>query len=446
MITLYFDSWEFWVVLTFCLIANGFFAGAELALVRLRFSHFNPDLLAQFERDGRLQKLMKSPDELVQSLRVASVLCNLGVGTLLFLLAQGGFRDLIDKTGVSLSLFATYGLALIVFVPPVYTLSDLFPRSMATRYPLEVVKLGFYPLMFVRTLFRPVVIFGKKGSNLLIAPFLEAFKFRPLARMELESQLELLDDKDVSTAVQSILRNTFQLRDLVVADVLLPRNQVKILNTSLPIDENLKLARETGHTRFPLCNGDLDHCIGLVHVKDLFRHGVGETDLRTVKRDMIRVDGDETLEKALSRLLTHNIHMALVVDEFRGVAGVLTLEKILEQLVGDIRDEFDAEEGDLIREAPSTANTLIVDGLTPLHELEEHFDVDLSNDEVSTVNGLITLEMGYIPKEGESIEVHGLILEVTEVDETRVIEASIRVSDTSKFEKTEVTESETHQD
>lgn len=428
MITLYFDSWEFWVVLTSCMVVNAFLTGTELAIVRLRFSHFNPDLLAQFERDPRLEKLMESPDELVQSLRVASVLCHFFLGSVFFALSLGGFRELLSNADIDLSLGASYALTLTVFGPVVYMFSDLLPRSVATRYPLGVIKNGFHLLILLKPIFGPVVVIGKKGSNLLIAPFLEAFKFRPLERMELEKQLELLDDGDTSSAVQSILRNTFQLRILVVSDVLLPRNQVQILDTSLSIDENLKLARETGHTRFPLCNGDLDHCIGLVHVKDLFRAGADVTDIRSVKRDMIRVDGDETLEKALSRLLTYNIHMALVVDDFKGVAGVLTLEKILEQLVGDIRDEFDAEEGALIREAPSTANTLIVDGLTPLHELEEHFDVDLSNDEVSTVNGLITLETGYIPKVGEAVEVHGLVLEVTNVDDTRVIEASVHLS------------------
>jgi Mg2+/Co2+ transporter CorC len=130
--------------------------------------------------------------------------------------------------------------------------------------------------------------------------------------------------------------------------------------------------------------------------------------------------------------------MALVVDEFRGVSGVLTLEKILEQLVGDIRDEFDADESDLIRESPaSVEHTLIVDGLTPLHELEEHFDVDLSNDEVSTVSGLITLETGRIPEQGESVTVLGLVLEATEVDETRVLEASVRLVEQEELEQPE---------
>lgn len=402
-----------------------------MALVRLRFSHFNPDLLAQFERDERLQRLMTSPDELVQSLRIASVCCHVVMGAIFLRFAGGSVYHLLGRFSESPSTIGAFLLTIALFLPLVYALGDLFPRSLGSRYPLKFVEGGYYPLIFVRKLFGPVLWLGKKGSYIFIRPFFKSFQFRPLERMELEAQLELLEDPDVSTALQSILRNTFQLRDLVVSDVLLPRNQVQIFDTSLPLNENLQLARDTGHTRFPLCHGDLDHCIGLIHVKDLFRRGtvLTDTDLKAVKRDMIRVDGDETLEKALSRLLTYNIHMALVVDEFRGVAGVLTLEKILEQLVGDIRDEFDAEEGDLIREGLSSEKTLIVDGLTPLHELEDYFDVDLSNDEVSTVNGLITLETGYIPGEGDSVVVKGLIMEVTNVDETRVLEASVRLAD-----------------
>jgi len=217
------------------------------------------------------------------------------------------------------------------------------------------------------------------------------------------------------------------MRELVVADVLLPRNQVKYFDLNQPLQENLKMAKESGHTRFPLCFGDLDRCIGLIHIKDLFRFtgDLSRLDLRRLKRNMIRIDSEEPLETALTKLLSHRMHMALVIDEFRGTEGVLTLERILEQLVGEIRDEFDAEEEVLIK-ADLESDEAVVSGLTPLHEIEAAFEVELDTEEVSTIGGLVTSQLGRIPETGERIQLGSLDVEITGVDETRVVEVRIR--------------------
>jgi CBS domain containing-hemolysin-like protein len=230
----------------------------------------------------------------------------------------------------------------------------------------------------------------------------------------------------MSQVAQLILKNTLLMRELVVADVLLPRNQVKYFDLNLPLKENLDLAKETGHTRFPLCYGDLDSCLGLVHIKDIFRYKgeLEKLDLRRIKRNMIRIDSEEPLESALTKFLSHRMHMALVIDEFRGTEGVLTLERILEQLVGEIRDEFDADEEVLIRPEMDSGET-VVSGLTPLHEIEARFGIDFDNEEVSTIGGLVTSELGKIPDLGAELTIGNLHIEITEVDDTRVVEVKI---------------------
>ena len=191
---------------------------------------------------------------------------------------------------------------------------------------------------------------------------------------------------------------------------------------------NLELAKQTGHTRFPLCEGSLDHCIGLIHIKDIFRfrEDSQSIDLRRIKRPIIRVGQDENLSDILELLLRSKAHMALAVDEFGGTAGVITLENIIEEIVGDIQDEFDTEEANIKR---LRDGEYLVSGLTPLHDLEKELDVELDTKEASTLGGLITSELGHIPAQRTRINMPPLHVVVTEVDEKRVIAARVTVQE-----------------
>ena len=189
---------------------------------------------------------------------------------------------------------------------------------------------------------------------------------------------------------------------------------------------NIELAKRSGHTRFPLCVGDLDQCIGLVHIKDIF-HSSGDIkkmNLRRIKRNIIRVMPDESLDNVMQKLMHSRTHMALVLDEFGGITGVITLEGIIETIVGSIQDEFDFEEEHI---KPNGIDNYLVSGLTPIHEFEEILSIEVENEEVSTVGGLIISELGHIPLKQERFRFNGLDITITEVDEKRVIAARVRV-------------------
>lgn len=419
----------FWTLLFLGL--NALLVACELALIKVRFSHFNPDLVERLRARRGMARFFEDADRIVQAIRLGTTFCVLGYGMVLFPPLQQVLIDLelaVWGLETPLSLILAFGLAVSIH----YVVAESFPRGLGLQYPLETLLVTSWPVRFLRVLARP---FARPLEG-LAAGLLRLFGVndqRQLETLDLEAQLELLgeDSTRLPAAVQKILRNALNLRDLVVSDVLLPRNQVQIFSLKLSNEENLKLARETGHTRFPLCDGDLDHCVGLIHIKDLFR---AKGDLRSLnfrrfKREMIRVDSEEPLETALTKLLYHKVHMALVIDEFRGVEGVLTLERVLEQLVGDIRDEFDTEEEVWIRPSVGTPDEILVAGLTPLHEVEERLNVEIDNEDVSTVSGLITSELGRIPEVGERVTFENLLMEVTQVDETRVLEARIRLRD-----------------
>ena len=250
-------------------------------------------------------------------------------------------------------------------------------------------------------------------------------EFNPL---DLDVQIRAMgqDGTDLSPVARKIMDRTMQMQDLVVHDILLPRSQVVICDLEEDIKTNLFRMKEAGHTRFPLCRGNLDDCVGLIHIKDIFRwrEPVSEIDLMKLKRNVAVFPLDTALEDALERMLRAKFHMALVVDEFGGAVGVVTMESILEELVGEIQDEFDSEEEEIVKLSQSTFRVL---GLTSIHDVEEAFEIEISNDEVSTFGGLITGELGKIPDAGEGFTYGRMKIEVTEVDDRRVIAASVNL-------------------
>ena len=219
------------------------------------------------------------------------------------------------------------------------------------------------------------------------------------------------------------------MSSLEISDVLLPRHQVQVMDLNEDVADNLAKARKTGHTRFPLCVGGLDECKGLVHIKDLFRLNPDqseEVDLRKIRRGIGSLSLDEPLELAMEHLLRKRTHMALVVDEFGGVVGVITLESILEELVGDIQDEFDVDEAQIL---PVGKGEFWVSGLAPVHDVEEALGVEIDNEEVSTIGGLITSLLGRFPRTHETMKLEdsGIYIKVEEMDERRIIAVRMKV-------------------
>ena len=377
--------WLNWVGVVFALGINGLLVAAALSLIKLRVSYFNTELLAEARASKWLRLLIDEGDLTFGLIRLGTSLLTIAFGLLLL----SPLTDGLGALGIVSSDRIVYGLSIVLSfslgVALHFIVAELVPRRLGLNYPLQSLKAAAPVLFILRFLARPVLspliglagcfirLFGVKGN-------------RGIHSLGLSEQLSELDSQEgaVSLVVQKVLRNAISLKNLVVSDILLPRNQVQIFDLELSNDENIALAKQTGHTRFPLCKGDLDHCEGLIHVKDLFRleQDYGELDLLAIKREMIRVDSEEPLDEALSKLLHHNMHMALVIDEFRGVEGVLTLERLLEQLVGDIRDEFDEDEEDLIRPSGHDITEVLMDGLTPLHEIEAQLGVVVESSEI----------------------------------------------------------------
>jgi CBS domain containing-hemolysin-like protein len=197
-----------------------------------------------------------------------------------------------------------------------------------------------------------------------------------------------------------------------------PRGEVVYLDIEDSFEENVKKALESKHTRFPLCRGHLDNTIGLIHIKELVPMMRDPApDLMKIKRELIPVPEMMSLEKLLNLFLVRHAHLAIVVDEYGGTVGMVTMENVLEELVGDIQDEFDTEKAEFRK---INDREFTVDGGLGLYELRDLADIELENSDVSTIGGYVTHLLGHLPKQGEQVPIEDYIVTVSQTDGRRV--------------------------
>jgi CBS domain containing-hemolysin-like protein len=225
---------------------------------------------------------------------------------------------------------------------------------------------------------------------------------------------------------RNLVLNALDLHHRIVREVMRPRQEIAALDTEASIAECLEVAEKTRYSRFPLCEGgDLDRMRGVVHIKDLYALRIrarSGADLLPVARKLVYVPETARLERLLHLLMDRKLHFAIVVDEYGGTEGMVTLENILEELVGQIQDEFDQEKPLLLRTGEATGEAA---GALPLHELEELVGESLREEGVTTTSGWVTHRLGGFPKAGDTLAVGACELRVEEMDGMRVARLTI---------------------
>ncbi|MGF1530333.1 MAG: hemolysin family protein [Puniceicoccaceae bacterium] len=414
---------SFLLLYALALAGNGFFVACEFGLIYLRYARhgvaLSEELSKKYWSRRLLTEVKKAPRTLRFGRSLFTLLGGIGIfGTLLAIFPGEG----LGWVGALLS-----PVFILVMVLCFFLFGELIPRVLAIKHPLKMLQLTA-PIFYFAKIFLWPFSLVMRWFRAMIFQRLDLDVEDDLNPLDAEVQIRALGEEgqDLTPTARKIIDKAVLLPRLVVADILLPRSEVRWLDLECPLAENLAEAKEAGHTRYPLGEGDLDRCIGILHIKDLFRRNHLPPDLRSIARPVLTMGLEDTLEDAMQRFLGLKLHMALVVDEFGGVVGIVTLERVLEELVGEIQDEFDMEERQIV---PLGNSQYHVAGLTPIHDLEEALGIDLEEEEVSTIGGLITSELGRIPEREESIQTRGLEIEVLEVDDRRVIAVKVSVVD-----------------
>ena len=299
------------------------------------------------------------------------------------------------------------------------------PKSFGIRQPLSTALWVAYPMrVFYFIAFPFIWLLNESSLGLLRLLGLQPATEHEGASSEEElSVLVATAQKHfgASSFSRDLVQNALELRHRVARDVMRPRQEITSLDTEATIVECLELAEKTRYSRFPISEGgNLDRTLGVVHIKELFalRHTVRTgADLLPAARKLIYVPETARLEKLLQLLLERKLHLAIVVDEYGGTVGLVTLENIIEELVGQIQDEFDQEKPLLTR---SSETSWEVAGALPLHELEELVGTPLPAEGITTTSGWVTHKLGGFPKTGDVVKVGACELRVEEIDGSRV--------------------------
>ncbi len=437
-------QWESFPVLFFKLglIAllvglNGFFVAAEFALVKVRSSQLDA-LVAENHKGARTARhVTGNLDSYLSACQLGITLASLGLGWLgepfLARMLQPFFALVaIESPGVIKVVSFILAFCGITFLHIV--LGEQAPKILAIRKALPAAIFVSPPLRFFYALFKPAIYFLNASSNWVLKRIL---RIDPVAEGELshsEEELRVILDQseksdEVSSLGRDILVNALDLRRRVVRDIMTPRGDVCYLNIEDSFEENVKKALASRHTRFPLCQGHLDHTIGLVHIKELVpMMREPHPDLLSIKRELIPVPEMMPLEKLLNLFLSKHLHLAIVVDEFGGTVGMVTLENVLEELVGDIQDEFDTETSEF---RTINENEFSVDGALGLYEMQDLAGLDLENADVSTIGGYVTHLLGHLPKQGEQVQIENYRVTISQTDGRRVGQLHFQKLDSS---------------
>jgi CBS domain containing-hemolysin-like protein len=413
-------------------VLNGFFVACEFAIVKVRVSQLDMMIEEGNRRAGFVKHVRSHLDAYLSATQLGVTLASLALGWLgeefLAKMLQPAFALVnVHSAAIVTSVSITLAFIGITFLHIVF--GELAPKYLAIANPLPTSLLLVRPLGAFYLLFRPAIWVLHKSSNLLLRRLL---RIQPVAGDELahsEEELRLILDEseksdEVSTLGREILVNALDMRRRVVRDIMTPRGDVVYLDIEDSFEENVQKALASKHTRFPLCRGHLDNTIGLIHIKELVpMMRDPQPDLMRIKRELIPVPEMMSLEKLLNLFLTKHLHLAVVVDEFGGAVGMVTLENVLEEIVGDIQDEFDTEKEEF-REI--NENEFTVDGGLGLYELQDLAGLEVESADVSTVGGYVTHLLGHLPKQGEQVRIENYLVTVAQADARRVRQLHFR--------------------
>jgi len=423
----------------FLVALNAFFVAAEFSLVKVRKTR-----LAELSEVGSKQAAIaldvtEHLDAYLSACQLGITLASLGLGWLgepaiASLLAPvfAGFKwdSVLTHTVAGIIAFI-----LITFLHIV--LGELVPKSAAIRKAESLALWTAGPLKAFYQLFKPVIGALNGLANLLI----KRWGIAPANESDLahtEEELRMLVEASQRHGILDkmegkLLDNVFEFSDRVVSEVMVPRQDMVCLYIQDSMEEVLETVKKTGHTRYPLCDDDKDHVIGLVHMRDiLFLPESSVKNISELKREILIVPEGMPISHLVQKMRAQRTHLAVVVDEFGGTAGMVTIEDLIEELVGEIYDEFESAKTEVIKTGDGE---YLINGRILLDELSELLEVDFEDDTVSTIGGFVFNRLGRKPVKGDSINYGNYSFTVTEVVGFRITQ--VKATKTSAFGKTQ---------
>lgn len=404
------DQWLHLLGLAVLIVLSAFFSGSETALMaldRMRLKH-----LVQKKRRGaeKLEALLEQPDRLLGGILVGNNLVNIAASVF----ATTFFVDLYGQRGELMTI--------LILTPILLIVAEISPKTYAAQFPEKLSFAVLRPIMGVLVVLSPV-IWIVTGISRTLTRFLRKEEARPIiSEDEIRTIIHVGEQSGVVAKEQRrMLYGIFELSQTRVRDVMIPRTEMVAVEVATPFSDVLHQVQQARHSRFPVYDGSVDNVVGIIHSKDILNYveRPDEFDLREMARPPYFVPESKRIGTLLQAFRKMRIHLAVVVDEYGGVEGIVTLEDIVEEIVGEIRDEYDVEEV-LFREIGE--GRFLVDGSASLRTINRRFGLNLSEEYANTLAGFLLRTMGTIPEEGDSCQSGGTTFTVRKVVDRRIEE------------------------
>jgi CBS domain containing-hemolysin-like protein len=420
-------------VIVVLVLLNGFFVGAEFALVRSRRTRLEA-MTRLGDRQARMAlRALGNLPRLLSATQVGVTLASLGLGWVAEAALGEIFEGLLAHLPIAIELSlrltigATVALMVVTYLHVVF--GELVPKGAALNHPESLARWFAPPLMAFAWIVFPFTYILSKSSTLV----LRSMGQKPInadEQVHSADELRLLVEQSQEGGVleqrdADLIEGVFEFSEKNAREVMTPRTEMVAFDVDATLDEAVAIAEESGFSRFPVYEETIDHVIGLVLAKDLLRVLVRRPEnfsLRDIMRPVHVVPGTREVEEVLSDFKHLKEHMAIVLDEYGGTAGVVTMEDLLEEIVGEILDEYDEPVEPFARPA---AGEVLVPGSTNIDELNERYGLDVSSDDYTTIGGWVFGMLGRLPVVGDRVTGGGAVFTVRAMDSRRIDSLSV---------------------
>lgn len=398
--------------------ANGFFVAAEFAIVKVRSTQIETLIQANDRRAKLAKDLITHLDAYLSATQLGITIASIGLGWIGEPAVSRMIQPLIDFIGVTNpqiihAISFTVGFSIITFLH--ITLGELAPKSAAIQYPQSVTLGIAYPLKLFYVVFKPFIFLLNGSANLMLRLVGINPAGEQLAHSEEEIRLLIADGRKsgvIDATEYKLIENIFNFTETTVKEIMVPRTEVFALDLANGFQENFKLAVESGFTRIPVFRDTIDTLVGVLYVKDLFKidRQASGTDLEKILRPLYFAPETTSINRVMQDFMQQRVHMGIVIDEFGGTSGIVTMENILERIVGQIQDEYDEEKKDF---ESNPDGSFTINAKMRIADFNQQFQSALPEDaDYETLAGFLNDHFGHIPAVGESIEFQKLSFKV----------------------------------
>jgi len=420
------------------IFANSFFVASEFAMVKVRKTRLE-QLSCEGNSTAKLAlKITEDINDMLAAAQLGITIASIGLGWI----GAKTIADILYKSLVTILPFISHDIWFVISVPVAFILITFFevllgeqlPKCVALQNTEKMALLVARPMKFTMIILKPFVWFLARCTDKI----LEIFKIDSAENQLVHTteELDMLVDAsynegELNETEAEMLHNMFNFSDLTAKQVMTPRTDMICIETITPIDEIKKFIADNQYTRYPIYEDTIDKILGFIHVKDLYSKLLenADFDIKDIIRPILLIPETMTLDNLVIEFRKRKSQIGIVVDEFGGTSGLITLEDVIEEIVGEVQDEFDEDEEIDIREV--APNTYVANAMMRTDEIAEFFDIEENHfdfEDVETIGGLVVKELGRIAQVGDTVEIEqqGLKFTVQKVDGARVTRVVIQ--------------------